>query len=417
MAKKRYGNIAIIVLIILNILLWFLALDDVNTLEYIFKQFLSEILSSSTMILWSCSFILATRWKKLEPFFGGLDRMYITHKYCAMSGFFLIILHILLIPEAETTSLAIILGRIAFDGFIVLMLLTILSKKIKMTYRTWKFSHKFMGVFYLIGMIHYQTSHALVHDYPLPKYVLIFFSIIGLFAWLYQELFYTALNKLPYTILNITGSGDITELFLTAERKKTYFIPGQFIFINFPDIKKLKEYHPFTISNSSNDKTLRLSIKAEGDFTTQLKNELQIGGAASVIGAYGLFNYHTCNSDQIWIAGGIGITPFLSWLHSFSNSFKHNISLFYCLKNEEEAIYSEEIATIQQQFRQIKFYSHFSQSEGHISAEKIRDKVGDLKEKNIFICGPLPLRKSLLRQCHKLGVKKKQIHFEEFQFK
>ena len=54
-------------------------------------------------------------------------------------------------------------------------------------------------------------------------------------------------------------------------------------------------------------------MKALGDYTQSLKN-LKPGTIAEIEGAFGKFSYtHYGDSPQIWIAGGIGVTPFLVW--------------------------------------------------------------------------------------------------------
>ncbi|MFZ8991027.1 MAG: SUMF1/EgtB/PvdO family nonheme iron enzyme, partial [Pseudohongiellaceae bacterium] len=74
------------------------------------------------------------------------------------------------------------------------------------------------------------------------------------------------------------------------------------------------ESHPFTISSAPAEDVLRLTIKASGDFTRALHQTLKAGDGAIVMGAYGMFDYKTGRPDQIWIAGGIGLTPFLAFI-------------------------------------------------------------------------------------------------------
>ena len=83
---------------------------------------------------------------------------------------------------------------------------------------------------------------------------------------------------------------------------------------NFDADKILREPHPFTISSAPHEPDVRLSIKSSGDWTQHLHEHLESGARAFVDGPYGEFNYKTGGHRQIWIAAGIGITPFLSWI-------------------------------------------------------------------------------------------------------
>ena len=77
--------------------------------------------------------------------------------------------------------------------------------------------------------------------------------------------------------------------------------------------------HPFTIASADRgDRTISFQIKALGDYTRGLADRLQAGTGRAVEGPYGRFDIARRNprAQQIWIAGGIGVTPFLAWLES-----------------------------------------------------------------------------------------------------
>lgn len=52
-----------------------------------------------------------------------------------------------------------------------------------------------------------------------------------------------------------------------------------------------------------------------------------------------------------------------------------------------------------------------------ITAEKIMSSSGDVKDKDIFLCGPPPMMRALREQFRKLGVPNSRIHSEEFSVK
>ena len=85
---------------------------------------------------------------------------------------------------------------------------------------------------------------------------------------------------------------------------------------------------------------MRLSVKASGDWTQYLYDHLKPGMLARVDGSYGMFNYKTGGKQQIWIAGGIGLTPFLSWIRDFNGQpSDYEIDFYYCMRVPEDGLF------------------------------------------------------------------------------
>lgn len=108
------------------------------------------------------------------------------------------------------------------------------------------------------------------------------------------------------------------------------------MFINFPNNKKLREPHPFSIVNVPNrDGYIKLAIDCVGDFTSELKN-LRGGERATVTRGYGVLNNILTKSSKnekfVFIAGGIGVTSLLSLADGFADK---NITFFYTAKKEK----------------------------------------------------------------------------------
>lgn len=105
----------------------------------------------------------------------------------------------------------------------------------------------------------------------------------------------------------------------------------------------MSEPHPFTISSSPKEKNLRFTIRIAGDYTQYLYNHLRPGVIAVVEGGYGMMDYRRGGKEQIWIAGGIGVTPFLSWIRDMPQESGHDIDFFYTVRTKDEALFLSEI--------------------------------------------------------------------------
>jgi predicted ferric reductase len=193
---------------------------------------------------------------------------------------------------------------------------------------------------------------------------------------------------------------------------------GQFLFVRFPGDKLLNESHPFTISSAPQEEVLRVTIKASGDFTRYLLDHLRAEMDAVVEGAYGMFDYKTGGQKQIWVAGGIGLTPFLSFLRDMDGSLAHDVDFFYTVRHPEEALFLDEIRATAQRTPRLKTHIRFSAVDGPLSVEEILKHVdGSLSDTHVYLCGPLPMIQSFERRFLALGMPKGHIHYEEFNFR
>ena len=99
MQKKNIGKIVIVALVIINIGLWllFAPADDGSRANFT-RQLIAEVIGSTAVILIACALFLSTRLRLLEPYFGGLDQMYQSHKQAAMLAIFLLFVHFFSVP-------------------------------------------------------------------------------------------------------------------------------------------------------------------------------------------------------------------------------------------------------------------------------------------------------------------------------
>jgi len=87
---------------------------------------------------------------------------------------------------------------------------------------------------------------------------------------------------------------------------------GQFVFVTFDASEGA---HPFTISSAwTGDGHMQFLIKDLGDYTKVLPATLKVGDPVKIEGPYGRFNFSGTRRRQIWVGGGIGVTPFVARL-------------------------------------------------------------------------------------------------------
>jgi ferredoxin-NADP reductase len=113
------------------------------------------------------------------------------------------------------------------------------------------------------------------------------------------------------------------------------FQAGQFVYATFHQSEIPREPHPFTIASAPGGDHLRIVVKRFGDFTSSMMS-LRPGCAVWLEGPFGRFCLEGDPVNaQTWIAGGIGITPFLSWARSLERALP--VDLYYCTPAAEHA--------------------------------------------------------------------------------
>ncbi|OGD68779.1 hypothetical protein A2996_00975 [Candidatus Campbellbacteria bacterium RIFCSPLOWO2_01_FULL_34_15] len=429
--KNRLGIVFIFLIAIIPLILWIIMKPLDSRFVDFFSIFTSfgQITGLLGIILFAITLILSARLHFLENYFGGLDKVYnIHHKLGVISFVFLaihpLLLAIKLIPISVITSAKFLIPSsnwtINFGIFSLLLMITILIVTFfaKWKYPNLKFAHKFLGTAFFLGALHtFLTPSDVSQDIFLRVYIL-GFSAIAILVYLQRSILGNFMTKkITYIVesLNIFGK-DVVEIIMNPRDKKIQFTAGQFIFIKFEGANVSNEYHPFTISSAPHDDKLRLTIKALGDWTSELKN-LKTGIIAKIEGPFGEFSYLKSKyKKQIWIAGGIGVTPFLSMLRDLKVN-KHDglkIDFYYTTKSADEKVFVDEILAIEKELKNIKINLYTSDERGHLNAGVINSAVGNLEETDIFMCGPFNMMNNLKKQFVLLGVKKNSIHTEEF---
>ena len=426
--KTWTGNAAIILLALTNIAMWlvFTPINDGSRPEFN-RQFTSEIISSTAMVLMAAALYLSTRPWYLESFFGGLDRMYHSHKNAALAALLLIVAHFLVMPlDVSDDSSGNPLGMVSFVGLLVLVLLAVaprlplIGSLTRFSYSKWLKTHKFIGLFFITGFLHALAVNSLVVSEPaLLTFLQIMFAI-GAVSYLYTEVISKFLSKRSQFVVDDIHrlNGTTVEIALKPQEDKPRFKAGQFAFVSFPGDKVLKEPHPFTVSSSPREGDIRFAIKASGDWTRHLNTHLEAGATARVSRCYGRFNYKDGGREQIWVAAGIGITPFISWIRDSDGDSRTQVDLFYSVRSEGDLLFADEIELAAHQDDCFRPHLRISAQERNFTAQQIAQACeGAISDKHIFMCGPIAMMDSMERQFKRLGVPGKNIHYEEFNFR
>jgi predicted ferric reductase len=430
-SKKFLGWAVLLIISLIPVFLLFFfgpEANEFNNYSNITQAF-GEIFGLVGMTMFALTFILSTRIKFIENVFGGLDKVYTVHGILGGTALIIILFHpiflvLKFIPSNARTALKYLLpssfwsvnfGIIALLSLIFLIGLTLFTK---IKYNKWKFSHEFLGLVFILAVLHiFLVRGVASRDNIFNGYYVyaIAVSFIGIAAFSYSLFIKDRIMKnAVYIISNIEKNKNRFVIEMTPDHKPISYKSGQFIFVRFYNKNLSREEHPFSITSKSNSNNIQIIVKKLGDFTNKLEN-VKVGDKVSVEGPYGRFNADCKSTNQIWIAAGIGITPFLGMLEDLLGCAKTpEVDLYYSVNDDSDFIGYNSILEIQSQIKTLNFIPWNSTKRGRLTLEDIDKISGKLKDKEFFLCGPEGFKEGIIHNLIKLGISKDRIHEEAF---
>ncbi len=351
--------------------------------------------------------------------------MYVTHKSINILALLLIVVHLIIVPTSDKQGPGVWIAWFVFPSILIMILLTIaprvplISNFARLSYAKWRNLHKYMGVLFILGATHMLMAEPLILHAPVVFTYVETLIAMGVLAYLYKQFLWERLRKrIPYTVRQVRKlNGTVAEVTLQPAASRLAHRAGQFTYVHFDSDPTLREPHPFTISSGPQEEDLRLSIKSSGDWTQHLHDHLQAGANAYLDGPYGEFDYRKGGERQVWIAGGIGITPFISWVRDLREDPRQSIDLYYTTTVPEETLFAEEIREAAAGFANLRVHISHSTRDGRLTVEKILASSGDAAGKDFFLCGPPAMIEAFRAALLEKGVKAGRIHYEEFNFR
>ncbi len=428
----RYAGWLIIAFIsVIPAFLWYFlgpgpeAFTDYGTVTHA----IGELAGLIAMTMFALTFVLSTRIPAIEDYFGGMDKVYIAHGILGSMALMLVFIHpiflvLRFVPDNMRQAAIYLLpsafwsvnfGILAMLGFIFLISLTLFVRTLK--YQYWKFTHEFLGLVFFLAVLHIflvpldATADNVFAGYYFYAAAV---SAIGLGAFAYSLVIKNRLFKAAsYHVDRIEEKGPGTiALYIVPDHKPISYKSGQFIFVRFYNEKVSSESHPFTIASKSDEYAIKIVVKALGDYTSRLAH-LKPGDKVSVEGPFGRFNFHRKDlRNQVWLAGGIGVTPFLGMAEDMREGHFSDIEvvLFYSVRERADLVGLEELEGISKELKNFRVVPWVTKEKGRLGVEEL----GVLEGKEFFLCGPAAFKNSLTQNLLKKGIDPQHIHSEEF---
>jgi len=347
--------------------------------------------------------------------------MYLWHHGLGVLGYVVVLAHPLLslapsrrddIPVAWSRLMSFSQtwpGALGWAALLGLMLGLASTFAVRLRYSVWRPLHALLGAAVGLGVAHILAVGGQRWGWLVAIPVALALSWRALRAD-------RGLGARPYEVDTVEHiSSELTEVTLRALATPAVAKPGQFVMAAFfegPHFRGCGEYHPYSVSSGQAEGKLGLSIKALGDCTRNIQ-ALEPGVAVRVQGPYGSFLADRPATPELWIAGGIGITPFLSLLRAAPVT--RTATLIYVHRESHDVPYLGELSRYAAEQSQLHFHELQLGSE-LAPLLSLLAGLADLTAQHAYLCGPPPLVEAVRGWLARHGVPRAQIHFESFDF-
>lgn len=219
----------------------------------------------------------------------------------------------------------------------------------------------------------------------------------------------------------VPETDDVTSVYLGGKALERFpAAAGQFLIVRFLAKGFRWEAHPFSLSRPPDGRQLRLTIKRLGDFTRRIP-QLKPGTPVLIEGPYGVFTARGCSSSKaLLIAGGIGITPIRSLAEELVAAGREVI-LVYANRTRASTVFLHELEELADRsggrlalVLVMSDEAAWTGQKGRVDRALLVRFVPDVLTRDVFVCGPPLMMKSVRAALTGLGVAASRIHDERF---
>lgn len=388
--------------------------------------------------LMSLAMMLAIRPTWLEGALGGMDKIYHLHKWGGILAILFGAAHWLIEmagdplkdmfgkagrPAKEATmfflqpwrSEAKDLGELAIYILLVLLVLALWRR---FPYRPWRLLHKAMPLLYLLLVFHTVALMPLTYwqgPTGLLQVALLSGGTLAAVISLAQRIGHH--RRHDGRIVSVAQRGDVLEVVCDPGPGWKTHRPGQFAFVTFD---RLEGAHPFTIASApkAESRLITFQIKMLGDYTRKLGHRLHPGQAVIIEGPYGRLDWRRGrkHATQVWVAGGIGVTPFLAWLESLRQTPPAMpITMHYCMRDATSDPFVERIRQLCADLGNVTLHEHDASRSELLDADKLLAGTATRNGKlDVWFCGPLDFARSLEVGLRNVMGRRLHMHREAF---
>ncbi len=292
----------------------------------------------------------------------------------------------------------------------------------RLRYETWYYLHFYTYLAIALAFSHQFATGAefMANTAARAAWISLYTTVGALLVWYrivvpidqavrHQIRVSSVVRESPTTVSVIMSGRGLDEL--RAE-------PGQFLRFRFLTRDLWWASNPYSLSAPAFPHAMRITVKDLGDHSRSLAN-LQPGTRVVAEGPFGALTARRRTQRRVLlIAAGVGITPLRAMFETLPTTGPGDLTLLYRASCQEDVLFRGELESIaaSKQARLHFVVGSRAQLGGDpLSAESL-SWLPDLPGHDVFLCGPQEMQVKVQRSLRALGVPRKRIHVESFEF-
>ncbi|HEU4347247.1 MAG TPA: ferredoxin reductase family protein [Actinoplanes sp.] len=364
----------------------------------------------------------------------GMDTLTSWHRWVGFTLFWTLLLHVSFIVTGyarldgnpipvQIVSLAgsipVLLGMVAFVLIVTVAIVSVRAARRRLSYETWHAIHFLLYLVIVLALIHqmFEVTTFTANSVSRAYWWLLWTFAIGalLVGRVVLPLARNRRHRFRVAAV-VPESDDVVSVHVTGKHlDRLPARAGQFMLWRFPGHNRWWQVNPFSLSAAPNGASLRLTAKAIGTTSAGLR-DLPVGTRVFAEGPYGAFTQMQRSREAtLLIAGGVGVTPIRSLLEEMTGP----VIVLYRVRTMADAVLIDEMRALADARGARVHVLPGRTGEGNppntpFEPAGLIALVPDIRDRDVFVCGPAPMTDAVLRSLRALRVPRAQVHAERF---
>lgn len=383
--------------------------------------------------------VLMSRSPWLDATFG-MDGLAVAHRWLGFATVWLLLAHAIastigyafsdrvgVLDELWTlitTYPYVLMATVSAGLFALVAITSIRAARRRLAYETWHGLHLYAYLAIALGFLHQLfVGSDFMHDAVAAVYWIVLYIAAALMILVFrvgQPLWTSYRHRLRVANVVMEAPGVVSVYLTGRDLDQLQVRAGQYFLWRFLTPDGWWRAQPYSISAAPNGEWLRITVKDLGDGSRDLQ-ALPLGTRVVVEGPYGILtDARRTKAKVALIAGGIGITPLRALLEGLPAA-PGDLTLLYRASQPADLVFVDELDVLA---RRRGFGIHYlvgrrgtrEMPRDPLDARGLIRLVPDLLDRDVYVCAPAPLMRSVEAALQVLGVPRRQIHAERFAY-
>ncbi len=313
-------------------------------------------------------------------------------------------------------------AMVALGLFVVLAAVSVLIARRHMAYETWYYIHLYAYLAVALAFTHQVATGVDFAGNPLfvAYWYLLYVFTVGVLILnrVVEPLVSYQRHRFHVQAVQKEARG-VFSIYIAGRNLRDFQArAGQFAIWRFVDRNRWWQAHPFSISAVPDGRRLRITVKNIGDFTSGI-HTLKVGTPVVIEGPFGKFTEPPVSRKVLLIAGGIGITPIRALAEEMAAD-GFDVRVLYRAHGPGDLIFKNELDALKE-MHGVRLDYLLTDDGGRkrprdtwFRPDALARLVPEIKERVVYICGPIPMAATLQSSLHKIGVPRDHIRTEAF---